>query len=43
MVHQDETKWREYLLDRLRAHYGMIEIDDLKDKGNYSKFAFPKL
>ena len=41
MVHSDEPRWREYLLDRMRGHYGMIELDDLKEKGKYKDFAYP--
>lgn len=41
MVHSDEKKWKPYLLDRMRAHYGMIDENDLKRKGKYSDFAYP--
>ena len=41
MCHQDEKKWRDELIERLRGHYGMIELDDLKKKGKYSDYAIP--
>jgi 5-methylcytosine-specific restriction endonuclease McrA len=34
-VHQDEKKWRDELIELMRGHYGMIEIDDLKRKNRW--------
>ena len=38
MCHQDEVRWRNELLERLRGYYGIIELDDLKKKGRYSTY-----
>lgn len=37
MVHSDEPKWRDDLLDKMRAHYGMMEMDDLKSKNKWQR------
>lgn len=35
IVHSDERKWREYLLDRMRGHYGMINKKDLVHRNKW--------
>lgn len=42
MVHNDSATYKPILMDKMRFHYGCIEESDLKKKGNYANFAFPK-
>ena len=40
LVHSNSEEYKPILLDKMRAHYGTIEISDLKRKGKYDKFKF---
>ena len=40
LVHSNEKKYRDILMDRQRGIYGILSIDDLKKEDKYKEFKF---
>ena len=37
LTHSDERVWREILLNRMRQHYGMIDVKSLKKQNKWKE------